>query len=50
MWSWALKVPLDGQSFLGTHTGNVLTDVDVPILCIQSMQKENGNHRFYDTL
>jgi hypothetical protein len=30
----ALKVPLDGQSFLGTHTGNVLTDVDVPILCI----------------
>jgi hypothetical protein len=32
MWSWALKVPLDGQSFLGTHTGNVLTDVDVPIL------------------
>jgi hypothetical protein len=24
----------DGQSFSGTHTGNVLADVDVPILCI----------------
>jgi hypothetical protein len=31
--SWALKVP-GWSEFSRVHTGNVLTDVDVPILCI----------------
>jgi hypothetical protein len=41
---WMVRV------FSGTHTGNVLTDVDVPIPVFQSMQNTRKRKPYYDTL